>query len=79
MTQREVTDKENIKWVCVQAYAGLEGKNQDKAAELSQTNDGKVPVVCTPTGGAKSVRITVDKNWEELPDEDLLKLIASAS
>jgi hypothetical protein len=79
MKQREVTDKENVRWTCVQAYAGLEGKVSEKVEELSESNGGKVPVVCTPSGGAQSVRIELQKNWEEkVSDDDLVKAIGSA-
>ncbi len=79
MKQREVTDKENIKWTCVQAYTGLEGKVADKAAELSESDEGRIPVVCTPVGGAQSVRLNLDKNWEEqLSEEQLLDEIFKA-
>jgi len=78
MKQREVTAKDNIKWTCVQAYAGLEGKVSEKVAELSENNDGKVPVVCTPSGGAQSVRVELDADWEEqLSDEDLISKISN--
>ena len=72
MKQREVTDSENIKWTCVQAYAGMEGKVSEKTEELSENNEGNVPVVCTPTGGAQSVRIELAKEWEENQSDDAL-------
>ena len=78
MAQREVTDQENTKWVCVQAYTG--GGNSEmleKVKELS--GDGKVDVVCTPTGGAQSVRIKLAEDWEQLPDEELLKEIEASA
>jgi hypothetical protein len=40
MNQREVTDKENTKWTCVQAYSGLEGKASEIAAEIIESDDG---------------------------------------
>ena len=79
MIQREVTDIENTTWTCVQAYSGLEGKQGEKAAELAETNDGKIPVVCTPSGGAQSVRLELDSNWEkDLSDGELVQAIATA-
>lgn len=78
MEQREVTDKEGITWTCVQAYAALEGKDGEKAAKLSESKDHTVPVVCTPGGGAQSVRVQLNKNWfNTLEDEDLLAKIAA--
>ncbi|MFD2247760.1 hypothetical protein [Pontibacter ruber] len=79
MIQREVTDKENTTWTCAQAYSGLEGKEGEKAAELAENKDGKVPVVCTPSGGAQSVRLELDSNWnEQLSDEELVQAIEAA-
>ncbi|MDQ4139107.1 MAG: hypothetical protein M3142_01150, partial [Bacteroidota bacterium] len=48
----------------------------EKASEIAESNEGKVTVVCTPSGGAQTVRLELDKNWfEELPDEQLLNEI----
>jgi hypothetical protein len=79
MKQRDVTDKGQMRWTCVQAYAGLEGKISEKVEELSETDEGKVQVVCTPSGGAQSVRIELKKNWEEdVSDDDLINAILNA-
>lgn len=78
MTQREVTDSENINWTCVQAYGTLSKESADKAAELSEDTNGDVTVVCTPSGGAQTVRLQLPKNWmEKVTDEELVKLIAA--
>jgi len=79
MKQREVTDSDNTTWTCVQAYAGLEGKVAEKAAKLAETDEGLVPVVCTPSGGAQTVRLELKRNWvDDLSDEELLKAMAEA-
>ena len=79
MEQREVRDKEGLSWTCVQAYAGLEGKKGEKAAEIAETDDEQVPVVCTPSGGAQSVRLELPVDWlQQLSDEELLKQIKAA-
>lgn len=78
MKQREVTDKENTRWTCVQAYAGMEGKISGKTEKLSENDEGEVPVICTPSGGAQSVRITLQKDWELLPDDELATAIQHA-
>ncbi|RNI31892.1 hypothetical protein EFA69_05110 [Rufibacter immobilis] len=76
MTQREVTDQDNLTWTCVQAYAGLEGKAAQKDAELSETEEGNVTVVCTPSGQAQTVRLQLPSNWlESVSDEELLQQI----
>ena len=79
MTQREVTDENNTTWTCVQAYAGLDKEASEKAAALAEHANGDVPVVCTPKGGAQSVRIALPKDWlDSLSDEELLSQIEAA-
>jgi Na+-translocating ferredoxin:NAD+ oxidoreductase RnfC subunit len=78
MKQREITDKDNVRWTCVQAYSGTDGEISEKISELSENDEGEVPVVCTPSGGAKSVRLQVSKEWEGLSDEELLSAIEAA-
>ena len=78
MKQREVTDKENTTWTCVQAYGGIEGKAGEKAAAIAETEAGTVPVVCTPSGGAQTVRLELTKDWfDNLADEDLAAAITA--
>lgn len=79
MTQREVTDEKNTTWTCVQAYAGLNKEASEKATELAENDNGTVPVVCTPNGGAQSVRPALPKSWfDTLSDEELLSEITAA-
>ncbi|HEX2556034.1 MAG TPA: hypothetical protein VHL98_20240 [Microvirga sp.] len=69
---REITDSEGIVWTCIQAFAGL-GNDAEKqeAARVDGTRD-RVHVVCTPSGGAHSVRLELPGDWENaLPDEEL--------
>ena len=75
---REITDAEGITWSCIQAFAGL-GNDPEKAdaARVEGTAD-RVHVVCTPSGGAKSVRLELPGNWEkDVPDDTLLRTIRS--
>lgn len=63
----------------MQAYAGLDGEKADKATALSENGNGQVPVVCTPGGGAQTVRLELPKNWlENVSDEELVTAIAAA-
>ena len=79
MIQREVQDAENVTWNCVQALSGLSGEAAAEAAERVENEEGKVPVVCTPSGGEQSVRVELPKGWEEqMSDEDLLATISKA-
>ena len=73
---REVKDADGVTWSCIQAFAGL-GKDAEKteAARVDGTRD-RFHVVCTPSGGAKSVRVELPGNWEKgLSDEELLQII----
>ncbi|WP_100338773.1 hypothetical protein [Hymenobacter chitinivorans] len=79
MKQREVTTPDNTQWTCVQAYSAQDGDAADKAATLSQTEDGGVPVVCTPSGGAQTIRLELELDWlENLSDEELTQAIQAA-
>ena len=76
MKQREVTDTENIRWVCIQALAGAGAELAEKAADKMKDEEGKIPVVCTPAGGAQSVRIQLSEGWtNNIADEELLRFI----
>jgi hypothetical protein len=75
---REVTDGEGVTWACVQAYGGLSGGDaNEEAARVGEGGD-LFHVVCTPSGGAQTVRLQLEGGWEEsLTDEQLLKKIGS--
>lgn len=78
-TPREVTDDEGTTWSCVQAFAGLsDGDAAQEAAERAADGDGKLAVVCTPRGGAQSVRVELAPDWAGMPDDRLLAAIADA-
>jgi hypothetical protein len=76
---REVTDEGGTPWSCVQAFAGLgDSAAAREAAERIADADGRVAVVCTPSGGAQSVRLELVPSWaESLSDEELLAAIAA--
>ncbi|HLL05898.1 MAG TPA: hypothetical protein VK539_35330 [Myxococcaceae bacterium] len=73
---REVTDADGITWTCIQAFAGL-GKDPEKTeAARVEGASNRFHVVCTPSGGAKSVRVELPGNWEKgLSDEQLVRAI----
>jgi len=77
---REVTDPDGITWTCIQAFSGL-GKDPQKV-EAARV-DGEIDayeVVCTPSGGAQSVRIELPGDWEQqTSDEELLGMIQASS
>jgi hypothetical protein len=72
MLQREITDTENITWTCVQAFAGVGGKAAAEAIERTESPEGTVTVVCTPSGQAQTVRLELPTTWlEETSDEEI--------
>ncbi|MBD2074246.1 hypothetical protein H6F86_10160 [Phormidium sp. FACHB-592] len=74
MDQREVTDREGITWTCIQALSGI----SDEAAQVKGEEDSYW-VVCTPSGGAQSVRVKLQGDWQTTEsDETLLDEIAAA-
>lgn len=79
MEQREVQDDDDVRWTCVQALGGLGGAAAELAADRLESEAGTVPVVCTPSGGAQSVRLELPRDWmERVDDAALLRAIASA-
>lgn len=76
MKQREVTDNENTRWSCVQAYTMAGHKSGTNIDALAESDTGNVTVVCTPTGGEKTVRLELQNNWlEEMTDDALVEAI----
>ncbi|MBE9227407.1 hypothetical protein IQ264_18425 [Phormidium sp. LEGE 05292] len=74
--EREITDRNNTTWKCVQAYSGLSNNEENQEAAQVKGQDDKYWVVCTPSGGAKSVRLKLPGDWEKsYSDEMLLKEI----
>jgi hypothetical protein len=75
---REVSDAEGITWTCIQAFAGLGNDPEKMDAARVDGARNQVHVVCTPAGGAKSVRLELTEDWEtSLSDDDLLQAIRS--
>ena len=80
MKQREVQDADNVRWVCVQALAGVAGGAADRAVKHLERDGEAVPVVCTPSGGARSVRLELAPGWDEdASDDELLAAISTAA
>ncbi len=54
---REITDADGVTWSCIQAFASLgNGPEKADAARVGSATD-RFHVMCTPNGGAKSVRL----------------------
>ena len=77
---REIQDGEGITWSCIQAYAGLSNNAEKREAARVEGEPDLVEVVCTPSGGAQTVRLKLASNWEsKLSDEELLSEIKKQS
>jgi len=75
---REIADTEGITWTCIQAYSGLTEVTENQDAAQVKGQEDSYWVVCTPSGGAKSVRLQLPGDWESsYSDEDLLNEIAA--
>ena len=81
MKQREVQDANHMRWTCVEALSGVgdaSAASSEAAADKVESDDGSVPVACTPSGGASSVRIRMPRGWDEsASDAELLAAIAA--
>lgn len=81
--ERKVTDRGQVEWSCVRAYAGVAETTGSGAASeaMSRTigRAGTVPVVCTPSREEATVRLELPEGWaEELSDEELLQALEQA-
>jgi hypothetical protein len=80
MKQREIQVTDGTIWACVQAYTGLNHSPENEKAAKVEGKGNKVKVVCTPSGGAQTVRLELPQDWlEDLSDEDLESQIVSAT
>lgn len=78
--ERAVSDGNGITWTCIQAFTGLSDQAENQEAAQVKGQEGIYWVVCTPSGGAKSVRLKLPDGWETTySDEALLHEIADQS
>lgn len=74
--EREVTTVNGMTWTCVQAYTGLSDTEDKHDAAQVEGQEDTYWVVCTPSGGAKSVRLKLHGDWKaSYSDEALLNEI----
>ncbi|WP_407363664.1 hypothetical protein HKW97_19840 (plasmid) [Pseudomonas luteola] len=79
MKQRTVQDEGNTTWTCVEAFSGGSQKMAKAAKSLTKDAEGNVTVVCTPSGGEQSVRVSLPEAWiDKTSDQALLDAIQSA-
>ncbi|MCT7950876.1 hypothetical protein NG798_13840 [Ancylothrix sp. C2] len=69
---REVTDPEGITWSCTEAYSGLSDHAENHEKAQVKGSEDSYWVVCTPEGGAKSVRLQLEGKWETSYSEEAL-------
>jgi hypothetical protein len=80
MKQREVQDEDHNRWTCVQALAGVDGDAAAVAQAKADSSNGPVAVVCTPSGGAGTVRLELSSGWDtEMSDQALVAAIQGAA
>jgi hypothetical protein len=69
---REVEDSEGVRWSCASAYNGLNAEGGDPPEARVEGSD-RYRVICTPSGGSRSVELELPAGWEEeLSDDELL-------
>lgn len=74
--EREVKDADGITWTCIQAFSGISDNSEAQDAAEVKGEPDTYWVVCTPSGGAQSVRLKLQGDWqEEYSDEALLQEI----
>ena len=72
MTTRTVRTPDGTEWTLAQAMVGTDEEREDAA------QDGTVPVVATPSGGAQSVRLELAPDWPDQDDDAILAALADA-
>ncbi len=78
--ERVVSDRDGITWTCIQAFSGLSDQAEHPEAAQVKGQEDTYWVVCTPSGGAQSVRLKLSSDWETAySDEALLQEIERQS
>jgi hypothetical protein len=62
--QREVRDSNGTTWACIQAFTGLSDQAEHQEAAQVKGQEDTYWVVCTPSGGAQSVRLKLPGDWD---------------
>jgi hypothetical protein len=71
--EREIQSADGITWKCVQAFSGLSDSTENQDAAQVKGELDTYWVVCTPSGGAQSVRLKLQGEWySTYSDEQLL-------
>lgn len=64
MKMRTVHDADGTEWTLAAALVGTDDERD--------ADDGTIPVVATPSGGAQSVRLALAPDWAEAMDDGAL-------
>ncbi len=70
--QREIEDSNGITWACVEAFSGLSDGEENRQAAKVKGCDDLYHVVCTPSGGERSVRLQLPGDWKESYSDEAL-------
>ncbi|MBD1997576.1 hypothetical protein H6G00_13225 [Leptolyngbya sp. FACHB-541] len=70
--ERVVSDQNGITWTCIQAFTGLSDQAEHKDAAQVKGEEDAYWVVCTPSGGAQSVRLKLSGDWESAYSDEAL-------
>lgn len=71
--EREIQSSDGTTWKCVQAFSGLSDSAENQDAAQVKGEPDTYWVVCTPSGGAQSVRVKLKGEWySTYSDEELL-------
>jgi hypothetical protein len=74
--KQEIIDSKGITWISIQAYSGISHNAENQDAAQAKGQEDSYWVVCTPSGGTKSVRLKLEGEWEtSYSDERLLNEI----
>lgn len=78
--ERTVSDQDGITWSCVEAFTGLSDEAEHSEAAQVKGQEDTYWVVCTPSGGAQTVRLKLSGDWRnDYSDESLLQEIEQQS
>ena len=72
MTTRTLHAPDDTEWTLAQALVGTDDERD------ATDDDGTVPVVATPSGGAQSVRLALAAGWAEMDDAALVAALDEA-
>jgi hypothetical protein len=60
----EIIDSKGITWISIQAYSGISHNAENQDAAQVKGQDDSYWVVCRPSGGAKSVWLKLEGEWQ---------------